>query len=81
MAVCIEHVDKTVAGTGHIVMLFRILLRIAHEEVAIDVLDAEWRVAGRNLWIGEIAFDFLIRGGSETRAAISSPLRSMIFSL
>src|SRR6516162_2546004 len=70
MAVSIEHVDKTVPWTSYVVMFFVVLLRIADEKIAIDVLDAERRKPGRYLRIGEVAFDFLIRGGSETRRAI-----------
>jgi hypothetical protein len=53
MAVCVEHVDKAVARTRHVVMLLRILLRISHEELAIDVLDAKRREAGRDIRIRE----------------------------
>src|ERR1700719_4635293 len=55
MAVGIEHVNKAVAGTGRIVMLCRILQRIGHKEIAVDVLDAERGVAGRDFGIFEAA--------------------------
>src|SRR5215471_17559730 len=51
-------------------MLCRVLLCVADKKIAIDVLDAERRKPGRYLRIGEVAFEFLIRGGSETRRAI-----------
>ena len=53
MAVGVEHVDEAVAGTRHVVMLLRILLRVGDEEIAIDVLDAKRRVARRNVRIRE----------------------------
>src|ERR1700720_2884534 len=57
MPVSIEHIDKAVAGTGHIVMLCRILQCIGHKEIAVDVLDAERGVAGRDFGIFEAALD------------------------
>src|SRR5262249_45778100 len=70
VAVGIEHIDEAIAGTGHIVMHFRVLLCIADEQVAIDVLDAERRKTGRDIRIGEPAFDFLTRCGYKTNGAI-----------
>src|SRR5205823_9871033 len=55
MAISVEHVDKAVAGTGHVIMLVGILLCIADEEIAVDVLDAERGVAGRDRWVLEAA--------------------------
>src|SRR6202035_2745067 len=57
MAVGVEDIDKAVTRTGYIVMLFCILLGIADEEIAIDVLDAERREAGRNVRIRESVVD------------------------
>src|SRR5438067_9332248 len=55
MPVGVEYVDKAVAGTCHIVMLCGILQRIGHKEIAVDVLDAERGVAGRDVGIFEPA--------------------------
>src|SRR5215831_4262561 len=40
-------------------MLFRILLCIADEQIAIDILDAKRRIAGRDVGIGESAADYI----------------------
>ena len=48
MTIRVEDVDKAVARAGDVVMFLRVLLGIGHEQVAIDVLYAEWRVAGRD---------------------------------
>src|SRR6516165_4018268 len=53
MAVGIEDVDKAVAWTRHVVVLCRVLFRIGDEEIAIDGLDAERRIAGRDIRIDE----------------------------
>ena len=53
MAVGVEHVNKPVPRTRHIGILLRILLRIGHKEIAIDVLDAKRREARRDLRIRE----------------------------
>ena len=53
MTVGVEHIDKAVARTGHIVVLLGVLLCICDEEIAVDVLDAERRETGRDVRIGE----------------------------
>src|SRR6266446_9559660 len=72
MTVGAEHIDKAVARTGHVIVFFRILLRIGDEEIAIDVLDAEWRIASWNFRVGEVAVDLLRRCGSEAGRAVPS---------
>jgi hypothetical protein len=41
MPVGVEHVDKTIARTRHVVVFLLILLDIGDEEVPVNVLDAE----------------------------------------
>src|SRR6516162_1389405 len=53
VAVGIEDVDKTMAGTLNVVMLFRVLQRVSDEEIAVDTLNAERRIAGRYIRIDE----------------------------
>src|SRR5262252_5351680 len=48
MPVGVEYIDKTVARSGDIGLLCRVLLRIGHEEIAVDILDAERREPGRD---------------------------------
>src|ERR1700730_6370884 len=57
MAVGVEDIDKAVTRTGYIVMLFCILLGIADEQIAIDILNAEWCIAGGDIWIRESVVD------------------------
>src|SRR5205085_12096740 len=54
MAVRIEHIDKAMAWPRHVVVFRSVLSRVAHEQVAIDVRDAKWRVAGGDSGIGEV---------------------------
>jgi len=49
VAVGIEHVDKAVTRTGHVIMLFGVLLRIGDKRSPVYVLDAERRIAGRDV--------------------------------
>jgi len=53
MTVSVEHVNEAMTGTGLIVMLLCILLRIGYEEIAINILNAKRRIARRNLWVLE----------------------------
>src|SRR6266436_4125321 len=55
MAVGIEHIDKAVTLACHVVVLVSVLLCISDEEIAIDVRDAEGRVAWRDPRILETA--------------------------
>jgi len=52
-AVAIEHIDEAVARAGDIIVLRRILLRIGDVKLAADVLDPEWRISRRQIWINE----------------------------
>jgi hypothetical protein len=70
MAVGIENVDEAIAGTGDIVMLFRVLLGISDEEIAVDVLDAERGKTCRNIRISEATAYFCRRRGPETARPI-----------
>src|SRR5579862_6106897 len=54
MAVSIEHVDKAVALARYVVVLLRVLHRVRHEEIAIDIRYAEGRVACRDPGVLEI---------------------------
>src|SRR5512142_757808 len=45
------------SGSGYVIVLLRILLRISHEQVAIDIGNVEWRIAARNFRIGEMAIE------------------------
>src|SRR5258708_14503130 len=62
MAVGIEHIDESVALACDIVVLLRVLLRESDEEIAIDVRDAEGRVARRDPRILEIVVARCTRG-------------------
>src|SRR5437868_1068845 len=53
MAVGVEDVDKAIAGTRHVVMLCRVLLRIGDKQTAVDVLDAKRCVVGGDIRILE----------------------------
>src|SRR6185437_6342604 len=50
--------DEAVAGTCGIIMFCRVLLRVGHPDLAIDVADAEWREVHRNFWIAERTVEF-----------------------
>jgi len=54
-AVCIELIDHAVPDAGDVVFLGRILFRVGHEDVAVEVLDSEGRVAGRQIGVLERA--------------------------
>src|SRR5271167_2196014 len=53
MSVGVENIDKAVARPRHVVMLFPVLFRIGDEEIAVDILNAERRKAGRDARILE----------------------------
>src|SRR5207237_10622981 len=55
MAVGIEDIHKATAWPRHVVVFLSVLFRVGHEQVAIDVRDAEGRVAGGDIGIGETA--------------------------
>src|ERR1700746_862099 len=61
MTLRVEHVNEAMAGSGHVIVLLRILFRISHKQVAIDVRNVKWRIASRYLWIGEIAVESNLR--------------------
>jgi hypothetical protein len=58
MAVGVKGIDKAVALTGDIGILYRVLLGVGHKQLAIDILDAEW---------GKVAWDLRIRKASVGR--------------
>src|SRR5207245_5520785 len=51
----VEHVDETEPGPADLVHLGSVLPRVRDEDRAVDVLDAEGRVAARNLLVDERA--------------------------
>ena len=55
MTVGVKNIDKAIARTRHVVMHLRVLQGVGHEQIAVDVLDAEWREAGRDVRIHEAA--------------------------
>src|SRR4029077_11846420 len=55
MAVGVEDIDKAVALTGDIDIFCRVLLGVGHKQIAVDILDAEWGKAGRDVRIREAA--------------------------
>src|ERR1700733_8982620 len=54
VAISIEHVDKPVSLAWHVVVLLRVLHRVRHEEIAIDIRYAERGVACRDPGVLEI---------------------------
>src|ERR1700722_12423391 len=54
MAISIEYVDKAVPLAWHVVVLLRVLHRVRHEEIAIDIRYAEGGVACRDPGVLEI---------------------------
>src|SRR6266849_1510431 len=65
VAVGVEHIDEAAARAGDVVVLLRVLLGIGHEEIAVEVLDAERREARGDHRIGEAAVG---RGAGEGAA-------------
>ena len=55
MAIGVKNIDKAITCACHVVMLCRVLLGVGHEEIAVDVLDAEGRKTARNIRIHEAA--------------------------
>jgi hypothetical protein len=53
MPVGVKDVDKAMARTLNVVVLCRVLFRVGDEKIAIDALDAERRIAGRDIGIDE----------------------------
>ena len=47
MAVGVEHVNKTEAAAGNIVVLLRVLLRVGYEQVAVNVLDTKRSISSK----------------------------------
>src|SRR6516165_12603426 len=55
MAFGVEDIDKAAALAGVVVVLCRVLLGVGHEQIAIDVLDAERSIAERDIRIGKVS--------------------------
>src|SRR5882757_11054251 len=53
MTVRIEHIDKAIARTCHVIVLLCVLLGIGYPQIAVDVLDTKGRKAVRNMPINE----------------------------
>src|SRR5258705_1680259 len=70
MTVGVKHIDKPIARTGNVIVFCRILLRIGDKKIAVDVLDAEWRIASWNFWVGKVSVDLLRRCRSEAGRAV-----------
>jgi len=63
MAVRIEYVDEAMTGAGYVIVLLRILLRICHEQVAVDVGNVEWRMAATRPFVSGTDSGGAIFGG------------------
>src|SRR3954447_6441679 len=55
ISVGIKNIDKSVAGTRHIIMLGGILQRVGDVQFSVDVLDIERSIAGWQIGIGKAA--------------------------
>src|ERR1700692_213648 len=55
MAVRIEHIDEPHSRSRDVVMPQSVLLRIGDKQIAVDIRNAERRIAGRNLGVYEAA--------------------------
>ena len=53
VAARVENVHVTVARSGHIVVLVRVLLRVGHPKIRADAFNAERRKTGRDSRVGE----------------------------
>src|SRR5262249_18292851 len=61
IATGVEHIDKATAGTGNVIVSRVILQRICDEDFAIEISDAEWRIASRKVGIDEAIRTYLMK--------------------
>jgi hypothetical protein len=81
MAIGVKHVDKPVALASQVVVLCRVLLGVGHEQVAVDVLDPERRIAGWDIGIGKVSvggYRDIKAGGATGAYASTVPARKLV---
>ena len=61
VAAGIKHIYEPTAGTGNVIFLFVVLLRVGHEDFAIEVSDAERRITSRKIWVNETVGIYLMK--------------------